>query len=585
MAREQATRRTPTHPHPKELSSVGTRESSIPQINHAPPAIDLSREFISPYIGHMDMQASLTAALKNVSTHGDTDIFPFPFENLTFHDEESKAREILESIHADFDKWLATYPPQTVLSLTQVGYTGFRWATQIDPFWNAYYLALVTSVADQIEQQRLPDTQKTVFSYRFNLQPETAKLFTDSTWLSFRKQCIELSHTHPVVVQTDISDFYPRIYHHRIENALQRLPSAGDTPKRIMSLLSSFSKNVSYGLPIGGPASRILAELALNGTDTLLARKGIKFCRYADDYAIFCKDRSEAYKTLVYLSEKLANEGLVLQKKKTRILGSNEFRETAHALDPAETTSKQASEEQKLLDISIRFDPYSPTAPEDYEQLKEAVRQVDIIGILGREISKTTIDSAISKQAISAVTALDKKQQQGALLMLLDHENLLTLAPVFVPIMRIVRDLYNQFDPSFQEAIDTILCNLLTQSSPLLSVEVNLAYFIQALGGQRTHRKEEILSHLFESTSSPLLRRLIILCMARWKCHYWLSDIKKHYGAMSILEKRAFIIASYALGDEGNHWRKYTKPTWQEPELLIRDWYSQRLQRIPGVPL
>ena len=158
-----------------------------------------------------------------------------------------------------------------------------------------------------------------------------------------------------------------------------------------MELLSRFSKNVSYGLPIGGPASRILAELCLNAPDLHLVRRKIPFCRYADDYCLFSKDKAEAYRLLVFLSEKLHNEGLALQKKKTRILTSEEFQEIVRALDPADTTNLSANEEQKLLKLSLRFDPYSPTAEADYLALREAVNQIDIIGILGREIAKTAI--------------------------------------------------------------------------------------------------------------------------------------------------------------------------------------------------
>lgn len=533
----------------------------------------------------MNIETAIDAALRNIASHGDTDVFPFPFENLVFCDRPAEAREVLKAIHDDFQHWLSSYPPQTIPTLTQVGYTGFRWATLIDPFWNAYYLALVVSVADQIEMQRIPLLSEAVFSYRFDWQAAEAKLFRDSTWIDFRKQCLALSNSSPVVVQTDISDFYPRIYHHRIENALRRLPSAGDVPTRIMALLESFSKNVSYGLPIGGPASRILAELALDGVDKLLVRNRVKFCRYADDYAIFCSDKADAYRTLVFLSEKLANEGLVLQKKKTRILSSDEFRQTAQILDPAETKDKLATEEQKLLQISIRYDPYSPTAAEDYDQLKEAVSQIDIIGILGREIAKASIDAAVSKQAIQAITALKQHQQEEAIKMLLVGENLMTLAPVFVTVMRIVRDLYPQFNQEFQQHIDEILCDLSNQRSPLLSVQVNLAYYLQALAGNQSQRKEEILIKLFDDIANPLIRRLIILIMAKWGCFYWLSDVKNKYGAMSIFECRAFILASYFLGDEGKHWRDYTKPTWQRPELLIRDWFAERFQSNKRVPL
>ena len=82
-----------------------------------------------------------------------------------------------------------------------------------------------------------------------------------------------------------------------------------------------------------------------------------------------------------------------------------------------------------------------------------------------------------------------------------------------------------------------------------------------------------------------MIRRLIILTMARWGCSYWLADVKNQYGLMSPFERRAFIVASYYLGDEGKHWRDYTKPTWLSPELLIRDWFSQRFQSNKSVPL
>jgi hypothetical protein len=533
----------------------------------------------------MNIDDAITAALRNVAEHGDTDIFSFPFENLLFRDRLPEAAQLIKAIHSKPDHWLSVYPPETMRSLTQVGYAGFRWATLIDPFWNAYYLSLVLSIADKIESVRLPETDSTVFSYRFQWQDSDAKLFKDSTWINFREQCLALSDAFPVVVQTDISDFYPRIYHHRIENALQRLPGVGDQPKRVMDLLKQFSQNVSYGLPVGGPASRILAELSLDGVDKLLVRRGVRFCRYADDYAIFCADKAEAYRTLVFLSEKLANEGLVLQKKKTRILAAQEFRETAQLLDPAEAANALATEEQKLLSISLRFDPYSPNAEEEYEDLKGAIQEIDIIGILGREIAKTTIDSAVAKQAVQAILVLEPAQRLQAVGMLLDGSNVMTLAPVFVTVMRVVREIYAGSAADARLRMDEALCKLWTDRSPLLSVEVNLSYYIRAMAGDQIQQKEEILIKIFEESANPMIRRLVILAMAKWSCHYWLSDAKMKYGAMSVFERRAFIIASYFLGDEGRHWRDHVKSSWSEAELLTRQWFSDRFQANKSVPL
>jgi len=535
----------------------------------------------------MGLEQAFEMALKNIAKHGDTDIFPFPFETHVFHDNIEQCMQFLLDLHNNFDDYLSSYPPTTIVTLTQIGYTSFRWATQIDPFWNAYYLALMVSLASQIESKRVLESEKSVFSYRYGWKDSSAKLFKDSTWKDFRIHSIEMSHSSKYVITTDIADFYNRINHHRIENALKRLPMVGDLPNRIIKLLNVFSKNVSYGLPIGGPASRILAELALVLVDEHLYRRRIRFTRYADDYCIFCDTKSNAYELLVLLSEKLFNEGLILQKNKTRIITSKEFREASGLLDP-ETNNRNKdniSEEQKLLNISIRFDPYSPTAEEDYEQLKSAVNEVDIIGILGREVAKTAIDVTISKQAINAIKALDSYTREGAVRTILKPANLEMLAPVFVTIMRTIKGIYDELETDGKDFVDNALTDIYDNYSHLLSVELNLSYFIHALSVRNTQRKEEILLEIFDHQSSPLIRRQIILIMANWECFYWLSDIKQKYSGLSEWEKRAFIISSYILGDEGKHWRQNTKRTWTPMDTLVRDWFADRFQRNRTIPL
>ncbi len=533
----------------------------------------------------MDTRAAIRAAVKNIATHGDTDVFPFPFELHLFHDRPDECVALLERIHADFDEVMSTNAPDVIETLAQVGYTGFRWAAQIEPFWNAYYLACVIQLASEIESTRLPEEDESVYSYRFLWQEDTGKLFKDSTWRDYKTRCIALSSSHPYVVVTDIADFYPRIYHHRVDVALSRLPSSGDIRRRIMKMLSVFSRiHVSYGLPVGGPASRILSELALAGVDQHLRATHRVFCRYADDYCIFCADQSSAYKSLVFLSERLFDEGLVLQKKKTRILTSEEYRETSRAfLPPDEATDN--TEERKLLNISLRFDPYSPTAEEDYEALKAAIGDVDIVGILGREVAKAAIDPTISKQAVNAIRALDPALQGGAIRTVLDPKNLTVLSPVFVTILRLVRAVYSSLPEHDQDFVDDVLMGLYNTGSPLLSIDLNLSYCIQVLGQRKSEAKEELLVNLFESNQKPLIRRLIVLVLADWKSHYWLSAAKRRYSGFSLWEKRAFILGSYVLGDEGNHWRRHARNSWTPMEELIRDWFSDRYPGNNRMPL
>lgn len=415
------------------------------------------------------MRDSFKKALINIIRHGDTDIFPFPFERFLFEQKLEESLDILETYHNNVEEAISLSPPLTIVELSQVGYHGFRQATLIEPFWNAYFLGLVISIADEIESKRIKEDKKNVFSYRYNWNEVTGSLFKDTTWIDYKKQCIEYSKNHNYVLQTDISNFYPRINHHKLENELKRIDDKNLVTKNIMRMLSAFSGTISYGLPVGGPASRILAELALNHTDFHLKSRGIIFCRYADDYTIFCENESDAYKKLILLSEKLSNDQLGLQKDKTKIMSSEEFREIHLFLDP-QPESETSTDEQKLLNISIRFDPYSATAIEDYKNLKEAVKEIDIIGILSREVNKTRIDQTVTKQAINAIKALTSENQVQAIKILLDQNNLVTLSPVFTTIMRSTRSVYEDLNDDGKDLVDKSLILLFNPESFLTKI-------------------------------------------------------------------------------------------------------------------
>ena len=523
------------------------------------------------------MKVHIERSLSNIIHFGDTDIFPFLFERNMFEENFDACLDELLKLDSDFENIISSTPPITEEKLSQVGYFGFRKATQIEPFWNAYYLALVLSIAEDIEAARIPIGEDYVFSYRYEWSSANNSCFKDLNWIDYKRKCLEHSRNCKFVVQTDISDFYSRINHHKLENELNRI--SREVSKRIMKTLSSFSGTVSYGLPVGGPASRLLAELALNHCDRHLKSRGVQFCRYADDYSIFCESESEAYKILILLADKLSNEGLGLQKTKTKIISADEFVEIHSYLDPLPSSDPVADEEQKLLEISIRYDPYSDTAHEDYEKLKEAVGEIDIVGILSKEVHKTRIDQTVTKQAIKSIQVLDKDFQYQSMKILLDNDNLLTLAPVFTSIIRAVRAVYLDLEEEGQILVDRSLLRLFNHSSHLVNIEINLNYVIQVLALKHSSTKEELMINLFENSTDHLLRRQIILIMANWNCDYWLVDIKKHFNSFTVWERRAFICASYVLGDAGDHWRKHNRKSFDNQEIIVRDWAAYRKQK------
>ncbi len=208
-----------------------------------------------------------------------------------------------------------------------------------------------------------------------------------------------------------------------------------------------------------------------------------------------------------------------------------------------------------------------------------------IIGILGREVSKTNIDSTVAKQAIKAIQALEPAEQYGAISTLLSENNLEVLAPVFVTVMRAIRGVYENLPECGQNFVDRKLIALYESHSHLLSVDLNMSFFLQALAQKQSARKEEILIEIYEKKTNPLIKRLILIAMSNWNCHYWLTDLKRKYAGLSEWEKRYFIGSSYVLGDEGKHWRSHIKSTWSPMDKLTRDWFADRMQRDRWLPL
>lgn len=538
------------------------------------------------------MKDSFSKAVANITKHGDTDVFPLPIDNIILFDNHKDTVAILIDFNTHFDARLASHPPSHYSSLVPVGYTGFRLVAQLDPIWNALFLGLVISIADRIEDARVPTTANKVFSYRYKWSPEGADLWApDFNWRSFMEHSMKLAATSAYVVACDISEFYPRLNHHRLENALKHLHVPGDQPAKIMKFLSNFSGTYSFGLPVGGPAARLLSELVLNQIDHLLRAAGVQFCRFSDDYHIFADSYPEAVKSVLLLSQLLIkNQGLQLQKSKTRIMTGAEFLATNPLRDPRardaddEVPLPFAEQSRSLLRLSLRFDPYSPTRHEDYESLRTELEKYDILGILRAELSKSRIHVALAKKIVQAVKFIDESKRGDAIASLVKSEEL--LYPVYSNVLTSARVLFESLNTETAKFVVSHVEKLVRNRSYVMQADINLIAAIRLLGLSRGDLVVDTLASVYSATQSAAVKRDIILAMAKLGSWYWLSDLRNSFMTFSSQERRAFIIASYALSDEGKHWREHIDPELSPFERLVKRWAAERVAR-PGwsVPL
>jgi len=534
------------------------------------------------------VQKSFSLAVKNVAAYGDTDVFPFPIENAMFQDNTAEIVELLLKIEraSDFETNLERYPLTSVTHLAAAGYSGFRAVTQIDPLWNAYLLGAVVALGVQIEAARIAGNENSVFAYRFMPDHSTSSLFDrNSGWRQFQLESVKRAQSASFVVSCDISDFYSRIYHHRIENALKRATSDHHLVPRIMKVLMGLSKGTSYGLPIGGPAARLLSELLLNSVDHLLRMQGIRFTRFVDDYYLFADTKQNAYRYLLFLSEKLhQNEGLSLQRAKSRIMTTQEFLATSDFTEQEGPSTESERANKKLRSISLYFDPYSQTAGEDYERLRQSLLEFDIAGMLQEELRKSRIHQPTARKLMAAIPHLDVLVKRAAVETML--ENLELLAPVFPSVMMVLKDLVRGDDQAVQTQIFPRMRALFFDGPPLISLPGNVAFYLRVLAYDRSPEADQILTSVFEKTESPSSRRDIINIMTLRANTHWLSDRIKVYETSTLWERRAHLVASFVLGDEGSHWRKRIKAGLSEYDQILLGWAGARKQAgRTGLPL
>lgn len=524
---------------------------------------------------------SLEWALKHIENYGDTDIFPVPFEyeairylwdkNTRELPNGSTLKEYLRN--QDMLQWTVR---DFRRSLTPKHKYGFRLSTQLDPLDTLVYLALVHEIGEDIESKRIPAERNVSFSYRFNPDEDGRMFDSEINYGSFLNYCNlkvdELMGDDSIeyVVVADIADFFPRLYLHPLENALSACTTKTNHARAIKRLLNNWNYSISYGIPVGQNASRLLAELTLNDIDEGLLSEGVDFCRYVDDFRIFCSSKKEAYQQLALLAEMLfENHGLTLQQHKTRIVPVDEFR---REYLKSEESIEIGRLSDKFLEIIQEMGIDDPYVEINYEILPEGLKQeidsLNLEAILQEQIAADSVDAKIVGFVLRRMAQL---KNAGALDLVL--ENIDKLYTAFKHIFVYINEL--ELNEQQKEVVSEKLIGILDDSI-VGHLEYHRMWLFKTFSNGPGWNIDNLATY-YNEYFDDFSRRKIIFALGQANQQSWFKTRKRSIMQLPNWQRRAFLASANCLpGDEASHWYRSILPRLDVLEIAVVKWAESR---------
>jgi group II intron reverse transcriptase/maturase len=237
-------------------------------------------------------------------------------DGVTIEDFESRLIEELSLLKEELESWTYKSSPVRRVEIPKPGGNGIR-------------LLGVPTVRDRVVHATLKELIEPIFEAQFSthsygFRPERNQ-----------RQAVEAAREivaggKPYVVDIDLSKFFDRIHHDRLISRLSQHVS----DKRILRLIGLLLRSgimanglvtpSTEGAVQGSPLSPLLSNIVLDELDKELERRGLEFCRFADDCNIFVKSPKAAERVMEnvsgYIEKRLK---LVVNQEKSQVARSD----------------------------------------------------------------------------------------------------------------------------------------------------------------------------------------------------------------------------------------------------------------------
>ena len=169
-----------------------------------------------------------------------------------------------------------------------------------------------------------------------------------------------------VVVDIDLSKFFDRVHHQRLLSRLGQkvadsriLKLIGQMLKAKVVLPDGTRVSTEEGTPQGGPLSPLLSNVVLDEFDKELARRGLRFVRYADDCNIFVRSERAGQRVMGSIRKFLQSRlRLLVNEEKSKVARPDEIHFLGFRLRKAKERTKVevlvSNRTKERMDAKIR---------------------------------------------------------------------------------------------------------------------------------------------------------------------------------------------------------------------------------------
>ena len=171
----------------------------------------------------------------------------------------------------------------------------------------------IPTVVDRVIQQAIAQVLSPIYERQFSEHSYGFRPGKSAKQAVLKcKEYIEAGYKWTVDI--DLAKYFDTVNHSK----LMRLLSETIKDSRVLSLIGKYLKSgvmiqgvveeTEEGCPQGGPLSPLLSNIMLNELDIELTRRGLKFCRYADDANIYVRSQKAAERVMVSITRFLEQE-------------------------------------------------------------------------------------------------------------------------------------------------------------------------------------------------------------------------------------------------------------------------------------